>query len=276
VRARSMIKPVAVVATGWLLVVVAVTGTRALGRVDVEFRPLIGFLGNSVEAVLLAAAVLCLPLVVAGMIMRRRARRAEEGGNQEWLRRLVFLAVLVGAVVVLRELLPATPEQDAGTDTDPGQANEGPADVLWSGQAAALAVVLAVTALAVMWWRKHAAASAVGTDAGADEEPGVEALHAGEVALDRRWDDPRAAVVGCYAAMERVLARSGNPRRRAETPEELLDRAITEGWLAAAPGRRLTELFLTARYSSAPVTSADVEAARAALRGIQAGAVRWH
>jgi hypothetical protein len=79
------------------------------------------------------------------------------------------------------------------------------------------------------------------------------------------------AVVDCYAAMEEVLAASGTSPRRAESPEELLERAIAEGRLAAGPGRRLTDLFLVARYSSAPVTTDDVAAGRAALSSIEPG-----
>ena len=269
-RAQSMIKPVAMVATGGLLVAVAVVGTRAAGGLELEFRPLLDIPSDVLGIVLLAAAVLCLPLLILGMIFRRRARRAEPGGEMEWLQRLVLLAVLVASVVVLRELLPDNTEQAPTTDADLGEAEGGPADVLWSGQTAVLALVLAGVAIAVLWWRRHSIGDGVAIR-DADRDQDAAAIRAGRTVLDERWDEPRAAVVGCYAAMENALAEAGTSRGRAETPEELLDRAMTAGRLAAEPGRRLTELFLTARYSSAEVTPADVADAHAALSSIAAG-----
>ncbi len=272
-RARSTIKPVAMVATGGLLVVLAVMGTRAAGRLDLEFRPLLAEPGEVFQVVLLAGAVLCIPLLIIGMILRR-ARRADQGRDREWLQRLVFLAVLVASVVVLRELLPTDAEQGAASDADLDRAREGPADVLWSGRIGVLAVVLAAASVAVLWWRRHLVHDPVRAAAGAEPDHETDAVRAGRAVLDDEWDDPRSAVVGCYAAMEEVLAETGGPRGRAETPEELLQRAIVERRLAAKPGRRLTELFLTARYSSASVSAADVAAAREALGSLEAGVVR--
>jgi hypothetical protein len=275
VRKRSMIKPVVVVAAGALLVALAVIGTRALGALEVEFRPLFPMHGgDGVEVVLLATAVLSLPLLVAGMILRRRARRGEEGGDMEWLRRLVFLAVLVASVIVLRELLPTEGEDSAAADADLGRSGGGPADVLWSGGTAVLAVVLAAAAVAVIWWRRRLVRDRV-QEASSTDIDAAHAVRAGRAALDRDWDDPRAAVVGCYAAMEERLAESGSPRGLTETPDELLQRTINDGRLTPIPGRRLTDLFLAARYSSTTVTSADVAAAREALHSIELGVVRW-
>jgi hypothetical protein len=76
--------------------------------------------------------------------------------------------------------------------------------------------------------------------------------------------DPRAAIIACYAAMERVLADAGIRRLVAETPSDLLARAI-ELNLAPDAARRLTALFLEARYSTHPLADADRDAAREAL-----------
>lgn len=268
-RTRSFVKPVAAVAAFGLLVAVAVVGTRALSGVQLDAQPLRPFSIGAFEVVLLVAAVLCLPLLVVSMVLNRQARRAAPRGEFEWLQRLVFLAVLIGSVLVLQQLLFSADDEGPGADSGTVDSGAGPAEALWSGWTAALAGALAVGALAVMWWRRHAAPAAnprrdrsdIGTDSAA--------ARAGRVVLDRQWDDPRAAVVGCYAAMESVLADAGSARRRAETPEELLDRTVAEGRLAPGPGKRLTELFLTARYSSAVVTSGDVAAARQALRTVE-------
>ena len=269
-RAGSMIKPVAMVATGGLLVAAAVAGTRAAGGLEFELRPLVSVPGDDVEVVLLAAAVLCVPLLIVSMFLRRRAQRESEGDEFGWLRRLVLLAVLVASVLVLRELLPALDEGAGTSDTESADTGTGPAEVIFSGWTAVLAAVLAMSALAMLWWRRRVEPAA-GPQAIGGEDNDRAAAQAGRVALDRQWDDPRSAVVGCYAAMEEVLQAAGGARRRAETPEELLHRAVTEGHLAPGPGRALTDLFLTARYSSAPVTSADVAVARQALRTVATG-----
>jgi Domain of unknown function (DUF4129) len=270
-RTRSMIKPVAMVAAGGLLVAVAVVGTRASGGLELEFRPLSVVPPDALGVVLLIAGVLCFPVLIAGMIVRRRARRAEDGRDLEWLRRLVFLSVLVASVLVLRELLENTAEAGDANDADLGEATGGPANLLWSGQTAVLALVLAGVAVAVLWWRRHRVRGPVGVVTDGDGDRDAAVIRAGQAVLDERGDEPRAAVVGCYAAMEGVLAETGSPRGPAETPQELLHRAMTEGRLAAEPGHRLTELFLTARYSSAEVSAADVAAAREALSSIATG-----
>lgn len=273
-QARAMIKLTAMVAAGGLLVAVAVTGTRAMADLDVEFRPVLAVPDGAIQLVILAAAVLCLPLLIVGMVLRRRARRAEQSGDVEWLRRLVFLAVLVASVLVLRELLPTNPEEGTTTDAGTGEAQEGPADVLFSGWTAVLAATLAAAAGIILWWRRHTINRTHGPSAATPRDD-TAAVRAGQAALDQPWEDPREAVVACYAAMEQVLAETGSARRRAETPEELLQRAIGEARLAPTPGRALTGLFLAARYSSASVTAADVAAARDALRSIETGVPSW-
>jgi hypothetical protein len=172
---------------------------------------------------------------------------------------------------VLRELLPALDEDAATSETEAAEMGTGPAEVIFSGWTAVLAVILAMSALAMLWWRRRVEPAAGPQATGGEDNDRTAAARAGRVALDQQWDDPRAAVVGCYAAMEDVLEATGGARRRAETPEELLHRAVAEGHLAPGPGRALTELFLTARYSSTPVTSADVATARQALRTVETG-----
>ena len=61
--------------------------------------------------------------------------------------------------------------------------------------------------------------------------------------------DPRRAVIGAYARMERSLAGVGMPRARHEASLEYLDRLLT---LVDAPGavaQRLTDLFQVAKFS---------------------------
>jgi len=53
----------------------------------------------------------------------------------------------------------------------------------------------------------------------ADEDPDLSrAVQSGHAAL-RQVDDARAAIIACYAAMERSLAKAGAARGQAETPD---------------------------------------------------------
>jgi hypothetical protein len=90
------------------------------------------------------------------------------------------------------------------------------------------------------------------------------AVTSGRAAL-RELDDARAAIVACYVAMEKSLARKGAARTAADTPDELLTRATAEGIVHGPAAARLTRLFYEARFSRHPLTDADREQAGHAL-----------
>jgi hypothetical protein len=142
----------------------------------------------------------------------------------------------------------------------------------------ALFAVLALAAAALIGYRRRRGQPPPppdpdpGTDSSADPDaaPLAAALAAGARALHADLG-PRAAIIGCYAAMERSLAHAGRPPRLADTPAEVLGRATEGGlvrstWAAAT----LTGLFRQARYSSHPMTEADRAAAIGALAQVQA------
>jgi hypothetical protein len=91
-----------------------------------------------------------------------------------------------------------------------------------------------------------------------------EAVESGRAAL-AEIDDARAAIIACYVAMERSLADRGAKRSVADTPDELLARAVAAGIVAGPAASRLTALFYQARFSSHPVAAAQRAAASAAL-----------
>jgi hypothetical protein len=78
----------------------------------------------------------------------------------------------------------------------------------------------------------------------------------------------RDAIIACYAAMEASLATAGSPRRDADTPEELLDRAEGDGIIRTPAARRLTALFREARFSPHELAGDQRQAALAALGDI--------
>ena len=86
----------------------------------------------------------------------------------------------------------------------------------------------------------------------------------------RAEPDPRRAVIGAYARMERSLAAHGIPRHRFEAPHEYLGRVFGElaaGRLSAA---RLTALFERARFSPHEIDESMKAAAIDAIEALQA------
>lgn len=97
-----------------------------------------------------------------------------------------------------------------------------------------------------------------------DSEDLREAVESGRAAL-RTLDDARAAIIACYLAMEQRLAERGTARGPADTPDELLARAIRNGIVHGTAASRLTALFYQARFSSHPMDQAQRQAAERAL-----------
>jgi hypothetical protein len=71
--------------------------------------------------------------------------------------------------------------------------------------------------------------------------------------------------------MEQTLAEAGAARGAAETPDELLVRAVAAGLVPAGPAALLTELFYEARYSTHHMPTSKRDLAERALTEIAAG-----
>jgi hypothetical protein len=128
-------------------------------------------------------------------------------------------------------------------------------------------LVLALLAAVVIsiWWstrlRRPAAPLPI-ADLSADELR--EAVESGRAAL-ARIDDARAAIIACYVAMEQSLADRGARRAMADTPDELLARAVAANVVRGGAAGRLTTLFYEARFSTHPLTGGQRDAASSAL-----------
>ncbi|WP_329569779.1 DUF4129 domain-containing protein [Kitasatospora sp. NBC_01266] len=81
-------------------------------------------------------------------------------------------------------------------------------------------------------------------------------------------EDARTAVIACYLAMEESLAASGIERLVADSPTDLLDRAVTAGTLHGTDATTLTALFREARFSRHPMDQTHLNQARTALDAI--------
>ena len=101
------------------------------------------------------------------------------------------------------------------------------------------------------------------------------AVESGRSAL-LELDDARAAIIACYVAMENSLARAGAARGVADTPDELLTRAVVAGLASVGAASRLTALFYEARFSTHPLGPGERDEAERALSEIAATVSQLH
>jgi hypothetical protein len=122
--------------------------------------------------------------------------------------------------------------------------------------------LLAAVVISIWWSTRRPAAPLPIAELSTDELR--EAVESGRAAL-ARIDDARAAIIACYLAMEHSLADRGARRAVADTPDELLARAVAANVVRGAAAGRLTTLFYEARFSTHPLTGGQRDAASAAL-----------
>ncbi|HEX8006596.1 MAG TPA: DUF4129 domain-containing protein [Trebonia sp.] len=135
-----------------------------------------------------------------------------------------------------------------------------------------IAALVAAVVISI-WWaaRLHRPATPGELPADlAEDSAGLrDAVQSGRAAL-AELDDARAAIIACYLAMERSLADRGTARAVADTPDELLARALATGIVRGPAARRLTALFYEARFSTHPLGPEQRETARRALDDLAA------
>jgi hypothetical protein len=111
---------------------------------------------------------------------------------------------------------------------------------------------------------------------GADWDREAELMHAldevlGDTLEDLRAErDPRKAVIGAYARMEKLFAAHQVPREEAETPQQYVERVLALLQVSSFAVRRLTELYERARFSPHTVDAGMKDDAIAALEGLRA------
>lgn len=134
-----------------------------------------------------------------------------------------------------------------------------------------IAALVAAVAASIWWSSRLLRPSAAAPEADLAEDTGElrDAVAEGRAAL-AELDDARAAIIACYVAMERSLADRGTERAAADTPDELLGRAVTSGIVRGPAAGRLTGLFYEARFSSHSLGPEHRDAAREALDDLAA------
>ena len=271
-----------------LLLLLTIAGIRAAGSAvatPTPALPLVIGVGCGLEAALAA-------LLIA-LRWRRRGPGAQPGpgsGTAARLRLMLTGAIVTGLIAIPAGMLLASlahvrprrrlPQHHVRPGSRPGRlhvahAGHEPAAVTYIQDVLLALLIAAIVIAAVVLWRRRghwARKSRVPvTDDDETDTPAelARAVESGRVAL-RELDDARAAIIGCYVAMEDSLAEAGAARAAAETPDELLDRAVTAGIVAAAPAGRLTALFYEARFSTHPMPPSRRSEAEGALADLAA------
>jgi len=267
-----------------VLLAVTVTGLRARGTfAHGANEAAAGASGAALGVALSAAeglAVIAFVIVVASARPQRKPKREDEEEpwrpNLPWWAKtvavLLALAALVTpfAVLLTRKSRPLGPRPlpAAVPKAGLGQSAASAASSIWpliTGMVIAVAVVVALTL-----WSRHK--RPVRTESGSRTRLAalLDSLAAGSEAL-LAGGEPRAAIIACYAAMERGFAAAGSAPAVADTPAEVLARATRAGLVRSEPAETLTGLFRRARYSTYPMTSTDSRTAADALTEMRAG-----
>ena len=257
-----------------LLVAIAAIGLRAGGAFSAAENPeILGLSWNVVYWTIAGAEVVLAITGIAVLIARLIWGRKSDGQRRRrsvW--GLLLLPLLVfGLAKLLRMRQRPAPPRATGSDaaTAAGAVAHHPQGNPWPLLLVFAALAIAAVALTSYRRRRPGPRPAPDEAADATAAPLAAALAAGERALHED-SDPRAAIIGCYAAMERSLADAGSPAEAADTPAEVLARATAGGLIRSTSASTLTGLFRRARYSSHPMTEADRETALDALAEVRA------
>jgi hypothetical protein len=265
---------VAVVA---VLLAAVVTGLRARGSFAHGGNQTAAGASGAVLAIALSAAeglaVIAFVIVVASARPQRQPKDEDE--EERWRPKIPWWAKAAGlllavaalvtpfAVLLTRKRRPPVTRPLAGAPgIAPAHAAAPAASSVWpliTGMVIAIAIAAALTLLG----RRKRPARAQ-PDNRTRLARLLDSLAAASAALSA-GGEPRAAIIACYAAMERGFAAAGSGPAAADTPAEVLTRATRAGLVRPEPAETLTGLFRQARYSTYPMTSADSRVAADAL-----------
>lgn len=254
-------------------------GTSTAWLTGPELNDLLGVMAGAGDVALIALLVL---------VFRRRLRkRAEQDGNSQeaelpqtsrWSKLVILLyPVAVFAIPILllsRHLrhrlvpleLPGFGRAAGRAAQHAGRDATGSSWPVLTGILLAVAVITAIVVLE----RRHGFYNRPARlrRPKLRSSPLRTALAAGAAAL-RAGTEPRAAIIACYAAMERALAGAGAAPSAADTPAEVLGRAAAGGLIRSSAADDLTGLFRQARYGGQDVGEAERAAAQGALARLE-------
>jgi hypothetical protein len=224
--------------------------------------------------------VIGIATAVAALVAKTRAVRQGlvERRKRSLLSTLLVLALLLSLWATSPRLRDWIQERFGGGDRQTGEVAQQNADdsaaqdpqhepsaVYGFAITLVLFLLLAAGSVAALWLFRRDDPEALGDDVG------PELMREIERGLDdlNEIDDPRAAVIACYARMETVSAASGVAPRPSDTPFEHLGRLLERHSVAEDSARRLTELFERAKFSNRLVDESTRREALAALEDIR-------
>jgi hypothetical protein len=258
------------VATVAVLLAVTVTGLRARGTFAHGGNQTAAGASGAVLATVLSAAEGLAVIAFIVVLASARPQRQPKGDDDEELWRpnisrwakaagvLLAVAALITPFAVLFTRKPrqlgSRPRPSGPSKVSLGHAAAPAASSVWPliiGMVIAIAIVVVLTRSA----RRKRSARAQPKNS-TRMAALLDSLAAGRDALSA-GGEPRAAIIACYAAMERGFAAAGSAPAVADTPAEVLARATRAGLVRPEPAETLTGMFRLARYSMYPMTSAD-------------------
>ena len=216
---------------------------------------------DTLFSLLLVGMALAVVAIVAVFVLNRDVFRSTvEPLRRRRSSRRTIIAVLLFVValsLVVRyagerqaelELPQLTPPPEAtGTGEENDTAGRYEPEFAWLPVLVVLA--LATAGVAAAWWAARARRRARGEDGEPSFADALDDVLAETLDDLRAEADPRRAVIGAYARLERVLGAYGLPRRPAEAPLEFLGRMLAEAEVGPVAVERLTLLFERARFS---------------------------
>jgi len=241
-----------------LVAAVAVASTGSVGSgSDTDRRPSEALLDTIVSLAVVGIAVGFVIAAVVFVLLRREIAAAEVPRPRSSRATLVALLWFGGLLLALVLLLRADGSGNGRNgllgrlgDTRRRDAADGneyePEFQPWP----VLILALLAAAACLAWWASRRARRRALRSVD-DPSPALVLAEVLDETLDDLRDepDPRRAVIGAYARMERGLAAAGVPRHDAEAPGEYLERVLVEVQVSARAAGRLTALFSWARFS---------------------------
>jgi hypothetical protein len=261
-----------------VLLAAAVTGLRARGSFAHGGNQTTAGVSGAVLATVVSAAegLAFIAFIVVLASARPQRQPKDEDDEEPWRPNIPWWAKAAGILLAVAALvtpfavlftrkprrLGPRPLPGGPPKVSPAHAATSSASDVWPliiGMVIAIAIVVAFTLLG----RRKRTVRAEPKDR-TRLATLLDSLTAGSDALSA-GGEPRAAIIACYAAMERGFAAAGSAPAVADTPAEVLARATRAGLVRPEPAETLTGVFRLARYSTYPMTSADSRVAADAL-----------
>ena len=207
----------------------------------------------SLFLVVLAICAVAVPVMLSffGRYDAKRGGQKRVGAAQSLL---TFLVAIVLIAIFVRVITSSSADRRFPLLSDPARGGAGggvpepgyqPEFAVWPVIGVATLVAVALGA----WWLAARGRRSLLPTADATPREALADVLAATLDDLRAERDPRRAVIGAYARMERSLAAAGLPRTPAEAPEEYLERVLEEVSVSPRVAGRLTALFAWARFS---------------------------